>query len=191
VIGEEEVRRKTDDELGEIWVNQVTYVPEMVAWVKAEITRRNLNIDGIHVVTEKELGESARISSASGLIRFVAIFQSLSVVLLVFIALVGFSNIIWIKVILLSIAVLLIVISAGVLTRKKWAFAVGALVYALIASFIIVMTIVGLVRVLMSAPGILGPAAISPIGLVLTVIAIVCMSGIALAFNTLRKQLTQ
>jgi lysylphosphatidylglycerol synthetase-like protein (DUF2156 family) len=188
VITEKEVKEKTDDELLEIWKNQITYVPEMVAWTEAEIKKRNLDTTSIHVLAEKELDESARVSSAIGLVRFAAITQWLSVIFLVLIAGAGYRDFSWIEATLLALALLLIVLSAGVWARKQWAFTIGTIVYALITAFNISIMIEVLLRVVTSAPGVFEPQAIDPIGFAFSIVRVIYTGAVALAFNALRKQ---
>jgi hypothetical protein len=182
------LKEKTDDELLEIWQNQITYVPEMVAWTEAEIKRRNLDTTSIHITAERELDEAARVSSAVGLVRFAAITQWFTVIVLVLVAAAGYREFSGIEAILLSLALLLIVLSVGVWERKQWAFTIGTIVYALVTAFNISIMIEGLLRVFTPAPGVFGPQAVDPIGLVFSIAKVGYTAAVALAFNSLRKQ---
>jgi hypothetical protein len=82
----------------------------------------------------------------------------------------------------------LIVLSVGVWARKQWVFTIGTIVYALITAFNISIMIEALLRVFTPVPGVFGPQAVDPIGLVFLIAKVAYTAAVALAFNSLRKQ---
>ena len=76
MIGEAQVKAKSDDELLNIWINQTDYVAELVALVKAEIDKRNLELSGARVVTSEEKEERSKRQSVLSTIRFISFLST-------------------------------------------------------------------------------------------------------------------
>ncbi len=200
MISETEVKAKTDSELLEIWADQNDYVAEMMAWVKTEIERRNLDTSGTHVFTVEEKEEAAEASSNFTLVRILAFSQVATGLFLICAALwlrreelgpeappggwlVGLDIHIPMPITLFAVGALLIVFAVGVWRGKRWAFTSGVIVYALITAFNILVTIVNGLAILRSNQP--GDAA----GPLILGVAMTAISGtLAWVFNALRKR---
>ena len=87
MITESDVRAKPDDELLDIWANQLEYVQEMIPWVKDEIERRHLDTSHIHVRTPDEIRADEEKESDRNFVRMVTWGQGVFVLLLLSVSL--------------------------------------------------------------------------------------------------------
>lgn len=129
------VKTKTDSDLLEIWVHQNDYVPEMVTSVKAEIERRNLDTSGLHVITREETEKKKEAVQTKSDQRWARVTALLNGALALSIALNGLrrADPLVVSAVLLVLVSLLMVVSAGIWMRKRWALIAGLIFYAIVA----------------------------------------------------------
>jgi hypothetical protein len=134
MITEEQVKAKTDSELLEIWEHQNDYIAEMVTRVKAEIERRDLNTSGIRVITLEEIEkkkEVAETKSDRNWARGTALLTGVTGLSTVGAA---FSLTSGERLVVLGWGSLLMVVSFGIWTGKRWGLISGLIFYALAAA---------------------------------------------------------
>ena len=133
MISELEVHAKTDSDLLEIWVHQNDYVTEMVTRVKAEIERRNLDTSGIQVITPEEIERKKEAVQTKSDRRWARVMALLNGGLALSIAWNGLrkDDPLVVSTLLLVLVSLLMVVSAGIWMRKRWALIAGLIFYAL------------------------------------------------------------
>jgi len=193
VISETEVKAKTDGELLEIWANQISYVADMVTWVKAEIERRHLDTSGLHVITEEERKKVEKVSSDLSVVRFYGLGEPLLGLSLVFGALELKSEAVFVTG--LAVGTLLIAHTVSIWTGKRWAFTFGAIVWSFITAVNILWLILdGLAIATLawsSGRAMFGsdqPSRFLLLWLIVLALATLVSGGIALTFNRLRKR---
>ncbi|MFZ0818690.1 MAG: hypothetical protein WAM91_01370 [Candidatus Acidiferrales bacterium] len=188
MISETEVKATSDEELLEIWKDQNDYVAQVVAWVKAEIEKRNLDTSGIYVPTLKEKQQARETASNFALARFAAIGQAFLGLVLIGGALISsFSpdtdfGETW-EIIIGAVGALLIVYAIGVWRGKRWALTSGVVIYSLITLLNISTTIFYGIAFFKSNEA--GGAAF---GFILAALFTLLSGGLALILNKLRKR---
>jgi hypothetical protein len=134
MITEEQVKAKTDAELLEIWEHQNDYMAEMVTWVKTEIERRNLDTSGIRVITLEEVEKKKEVAETKAdrnWARAAAVLTGVTGLVTVGTAssLAGGG-----RLLVSGCGLLLVVVSFGIWTGKRWALISGLIFYALAAA---------------------------------------------------------
>lgn len=194
MINEADVRAKSDDELMEIWSNQIDYVPQLIEWVRAEIERRKLDISAVPVRTPQEAERKREVRRSFTDVRLLTFGQAITGLLffgMAFVSLLEASSPgpshasdtlgLTSAFLFALFGLFLFAYAIGVWKRKKWAFGSGLFIYIVITAINALLFALGAISALVERDT-------SNMGALLaTLIFTVITARIASKYNFLRK----
>jgi len=157
MIQASDLKAKTDNELLQIWRDQVDYREDVIAWVKDEIAQRSLDTSAVHVDTLDEKLQSEKSAGTFNWLLLVATLQAVAGFAIIVLALSGISKMdrssgerglaLAMSILPISIGALLIAIAVGVAKRRKWAFTAAMVVWTFSAALYTLVFLAALTRI--------------------------------------------
>jgi hypothetical protein len=135
MVSREDISRKSNEELMQIYARQNDYLPEVVAMVREEIAHREMDVSNVHVITQEEVAavlKEKKTRSARRKVWFVAGLQGILGLFFV-----GLSAPMIVQdknpraILSIGIGVLLLFFAYSVWKLKFWSLVLGTIIYSL------------------------------------------------------------